>query len=63
MYRVLLAERITTYVPSEEPGSTKASKRHEWEETAAIQGEAVVVAGALRAMADKLDPPKTTTSY
>lgn len=35
----------------------------EWQQTAAVEGDKKVVAGALRALAEELDPPVKETVY
>jgi hypothetical protein len=58
MYKITLYGQVEVY-PDEvtEPSLVETS----WEPQAVIQGDAVIVAAAARALADKLDPPKKPT--
>lgn len=59
-YRVTLDQQERRIVPdlksSDRPNH---SSENYWKNEAVVEGDEKVVAGALRAMADKIDPPKS----
>lgn len=59
-YKVTFCEQVREYVPPKgqmEGGDYIQS----WQVNAELMGDEKVIAGALRAMADQIDPPKSVT--
>ena len=59
IYRLSFEERKVTYVSDTETKQQVA--KNEYASLATAEADKKVMAGMLRALADKLDPPKTTT--
>lgn len=57
MYRVTLEEKQVVSIDSD-TGKPYDQPQQTWVTQATVQGGPEVVAGALRAMADKISPPK-----
>lgn len=58
-YRLTFEERKTTFTPDPKSDTPKHFTNHEYVPIAAAEADDKVMAGTLRALADKLDPPKT----
>lgn len=59
-YKVTLASHVREYV---QPKNDAQFGEHieKWQLDAELMGDEKVIAGALRAMADQIDPPKSVT--
>lgn len=61
-YRVTIDHQATRYVPDpNSEGVASTVPEHTWENDALLEGDEKLIAGALRAQADKIDPPKPHT--
>lgn len=59
IYRLTFEERKTTYKMTSD--TTQQESSHDYLMAASAEADDKVMAGMLRALADKLDPPKTGT--
>lgn len=61
-YKVTVDLQVTKYVPDpNSEGVANNMPANSWENQAVIEGDEKIVAGALRAMAEKIDPTKPHT--
>lgn len=63
IYRLTFEERKTTYTPDSKSDTPKHFENHQYVPIAVAETDEKVMAGMLRALANKLDPPKDETHY